>query len=85
MFCDNFAVTHCLQKFSINIEAIQILCRMRVFYAEKNIEVQAHRILIKQNSLADTLSHGHYIKIADRCLFIQVAKSTFETSLIAVI
>lgn len=48
-------------------------------FAKHDIEVQAHRIFTKQNSLTDILSLDQYTKIADRYPSIQIAKSIFET------
>ncbi len=60
---------------------MQPLRRIAMLCAEYDIEVQAHWISTKQNSLADMLSRGQYTKIADRYPFIQIAKSKFGTSL----
>ena len=49
------------------LQKIAILC------AEYDIEVQAHWISTKQNSLADMLSRGQYTKIANKYLFLQIA------------
>ena len=77
IFCDNFAVTHGLQKNSIGGEAIQPSRRIAMLYAEPDIEVQAHWISTKQNSLADMLSRGQYTKIANKYPSLQIAQTTF--------
>lgn len=81
VFCNNFVVTHGVQKNSIKGEAMQPLHRIAMLCAEPDIEVQAHWISAKQNSLADMLSHGQYTKIANKYPFLQIAQSTFRISL----
>lgn len=71
-----------LQKNSMNEEAMQLLRRILILYFEHDIEVQANWISTKHNSLAYMLLCGQYTKIADRWyLFIQIAQSTFGSSL----
>lgn len=77
VFCDNFAVAHGLRKISIRGEGMQLLCRIAMLCAEHDIEVQAHWISTKQNSLADMRSRGQYTKIANKYPSLQIAQSTF--------
>ena len=56
---------------------MQPLRRIAMFCAEYDIEVQAHWISTKQNSLADMLSRGQYTKIANKYPSLQIAQSTF--------
>ena len=60
---------------------MQPLHRIAILCGEPDIEVQAHWISTKQNSLADMLSHGQYTKIANKYSFLQIAQSTFRISL----
>ena len=60
---------------------MQPLRRMAMLCAEHDIEVQAHWISTKQNSLADMLSRGQFTKIADKYPSLQIAQSTFGTPL----
>ena len=76
-FCDNFAVANGVQKISIRGEAMQPLCKIAMLCAENDIEVQAHWISTKQNSLADMLSCGQFTKIANKYPSLQIAQSTF--------
>ena len=55
---------------------MQPLRRIAILCAEYDIEVQAHWISTKQNSLADMLSRGQYIKIANRYPSLQIALNT---------
>ena len=55
---------------------MQPLRRIAMLCAEHNIEVQAHWITTKQNSLADMLSCGQYTKIANKYPSLQIALST---------
>ncbi len=59
-----------LPKKPNNGEAIQLFRKIGIHCAKHNIEMQAHWILTKPNSLADILLRGQYTKIADRYLFI---------------
>lgn len=77
VFCDNFRVVCGVQKTFIKREAIQSVCKMAMFCAKHDIEIQAHWILIKQNSFADRLSHGQYTIIANKYLSLQIAQSSF--------
>ena len=76
IFCDNFPVTPGLRKNSICAEAMQPLRRIAMLCAEHDIEVQAHWISTKQNSLADMLSHSQYTKIANKYSSLQMALNT---------
>ncbi len=60
---------------------MQPLRRIAIFFTEHDIELQAHWIFIKQNLFFDILSRGQYIKIDDRYLFLQIAKTKFGTPL----
>lgn len=70
-----------VQKTIIQKEAMQLLRRIVMLCAKRDIEVQAHWISTKQNSLADMLSHGQYTKIANKYPTLQIAQSTFGTHL----
>ena len=85
IFYNNFSVTQDLHKNSIHGEAMQPLCRIAILYEVHNIEVQAHQISTKQNSLAEVLSCGQYTKIANKYLFLQIALSIFGILLKAII
>ena len=76
IFCDNFPVMQGLRKNSICGEAMQPLRRIAMLCAEQDIEVQAHWISTKQNSLADMLLRGQYTKIANKYSSLQIALST---------
>ena len=56
---------------------MQPLRRIAMLCTEHNIEMQAHWISTKQNSLADILSCGQYTKIANKYPSLQIALSTF--------
>ena len=56
---------------------MQPLRRIAMLCAEHDIEVQAHWIYTKQNSLADMLSRGQYTKIANKYPSLQIAQTTF--------
>ncbi len=77
IFCNNFAVAHGVQKTSIRGEVMQSQRRIAILCAEHDIEVQAHWISTKQNSLADILLHGQYTKITNKYLSLKIAQSTF--------
>lgn len=67
-----------MQKTSIRGEAMQPLRKIAIHFAEHDIELQAHWISTKQNSLANMLSHGQYTKIANKYPFLQIVQSTFR-------
>lgn len=77
VFYDNFAVLQGVQTTAIRGKAMQPLRKIAMLYAEYDIEVQAHWISIKQNSLADMLFCGQYTKIASKYPSLQIAQSTF--------
>ena len=79
IFGDNFVVIYGLQKNSIKGKAMESLRRIAMLCAEYDIEVQAHWISTKQNSLADVLSRGQYTKIANKYPSLQIATTTFGT------
>lgn len=81
IFYDIFAIVHGVQKISIRRKEIQPLCRIAMLYTKHDIEIQAHQISIKQNSLADILSHGQYTKIANKYPSLQITQSIFGTFL----
>ena len=60
---------------------MQSLCKIAILCTEHNIEVQAYKIFTKQYSLADMLFCDQYRKIANNYPSLQIAQSTFETSL----
>ena len=57
IFCDYFAIRHEFAKKSINGEAMQLLCKLSIYCAKFDIEMQTQEISIMQNSLVDILSH----------------------------
>lgn len=60
---------------------MQSQCKIAMLCAKHDIEVQAHRIFTKQNSLVDILSRSEYIKIANKYPSLQIAQSTFGIAL----
>ena len=77
IFDDNFAIVNGLQRNSINGEVMEPLQRIAMLCREYNIELQAHWISTKQNSLADMLSRGQYTKIANKYSSLQIVTTTF--------